>query len=59
MANTIKDNTPDTWAKEAIDWALENKILYGDDTGNLKLHDVCTRQEVVIFINRLYKMLGH
>ena len=51
MANTIKDNTPDTWAKEAIDWALENKILYGDDTGNLKLHDVCTRQ--------LYKMLGH
>lgn len=51
------DNTPDTWAVEAVDWAKANKILVGDENGNLKLHDTCTRQEVVIFINRLYDLL--
>lgn len=49
--NTL-DNTPDIWAKEAIEWAKNNGILKGDDTGNLKLHDVCTRQEVLVFLNR-------
>ncbi|MBR4023259.1 MAG: S-layer homology domain-containing protein [Ruminococcus sp.] len=58
MANTIRDNTPDVWAEEAINWAVENKILFGDDTGNYKLHDICTRQEVLIFINRLYNLLN-
>lgn len=51
------DNTPDTWAVEAVDWAKANNILTGDDEGNLKLHDTCTRQEVVIFISRLYNLL--
>ena len=52
MSNITLDNTPDTWAKEAIEWAKENNILQGDNTGNLKLHDYCTRQEVLVFINR-------
>lgn len=55
MAN--KDNTPDAWAAEAVDWAVKNNILCGDNTGNLKLHDTCTRQEVIIFINRLFNMV--
>lgn len=53
----LKDNTPDNWAKEAINWALDNKILFGDDTGNLKLHSTCTRQEIIVFINRLYNLM--
>lgn len=52
---TNKDNTPESWAKEAIDWAIANKILSGDSNGNYKLHSTCTRQEVLIFIYRLYK----
>lgn len=46
------DNTPDTWAKDAIEWAKNNGILKGDDNENLKLHDFCTRQEVLVFLSR-------
>ena len=53
MAEIKKDNTPDAWAKEAVDWAVENKILFGDENGNYKLHDNCTRQEMLVFINRV------
>ncbi|MGN0382999.1 MAG: glucosaminidase domain-containing protein [Eubacterium sp.] len=52
MSNITLDNTPDTWAVEAVEWAKTNGILKGDDNGNLKLHDVCTRQEVLVFLNR-------
>lgn len=56
MAQIKLDNTPDTWAKEAVDWAVENKILFGDENGNYKLHDNCTRQEMLVFINRLMNL---
>lgn len=56
MAN-VKDNTPDSWAKEAVEWAVNNKILMGDEKGNYKLHDDCTRQEMLVFLNRLYKLV--
>ncbi len=57
MANINLDNTPDTWAKEAVDWAVKNNILHGDENGNYKLHDVCTRQEMLVFINRFMKQV--
>lgn len=51
------DNTPDNWAKEAVDWAVKNKILLGDDKGNLKLRANCTRQEMIVFLHRLWQVL--
>lgn len=57
MTQINKDNTPDSWAKEAVDWAVKNHILYGDETGNYKLHDDCTRQEMLVFIDRLYQLI--
>lgn len=57
MAVIKKDNIPDSWAKDAVDWAVENKILFGDENGNYKLHNNCTRQEMIIFLNRLYKLI--
>jgi hypothetical protein len=51
------DNTPDLYAKETIDWALKNKILLGDDKGNLKLHEPVTRQDVLVFIKRTYDLM--
>ncbi|MBQ6906978.1 MAG: S-layer homology domain-containing protein [Clostridia bacterium] len=57
MANINLDNTPDTWAKEAVDWAVKNNILHGDENGNYKLHENCTRQEMLVFIDRLYKLI--
>lgn len=53
----IKDNTPDEWAAEAVNNAVKNGILFGDDTGNYKLHSECTRQEMLVFLHRLYKSI--
>lgn len=49
------DNTPDEWAKEAIKNSLSTGILNGDNTGNYKLHNNCTRQEVIVFLYRLHR----
>lgn len=57
MIEVKKDNTPDIWAEEAVNWAAENKILFGDENGNYKLHDNCTRQEMLVFLNRTYELL--
>lgn len=51
------DNTPDTWAAEAVNYAVKNGILYGDESGNYKLHNDCTRQEMLIFLYRAYKAI--
>lgn len=49
------DNSPDEWAIDAVQSALDKGILFGDDKGNLKLHTNCTRQDVIVFLHRLYK----
>ncbi|MCD8049442.1 MAG: S-layer homology domain-containing protein [Clostridia bacterium] len=51
------DNVADSWAQEAVEWAVENGILYGDENGNYKLHSYCTRQEMLVFLYRLYELL--
>ena len=58
MVDKIKDNTPDPWAKEAVEWAVENHILYGDNNGDYKLHKDCTRQEMIVFLDRVRKLNG-
>ena len=57
MAEIKLDNTPDAWAKEAVDWAVKNKILFGDENGNYKLHSACTRQEMLVFLDRVYGLV--
>lgn len=52
-----KDNIPSSWAKEAVEWAKNNGILLGDTSGNLMLEEPCTRQEMVVFLYRLYSAL--
>ena len=52
-----KDNTPDVWAAEAVNYAVKNGILYGDENGNYKLHNDCTRQEMLVFLYRAYKAI--
>lgn len=51
------DSDPAEWAKEAVEWATENGIMYGDGTGDLKLHSDCTREQMIVFLYRLYNML--
>ena len=49
------DNTPADWAADAVVWAKESGILYGDETGNLRLHEACTREMMLVF---LYRAMG-
>lgn len=49
------DNTPADWAADAVAWAKESGILYGDETGNLRLHEACTREMMLVF---LYRAMG-
>lgn len=48
------DNTPADWAADAVQWARENGILYGDDTGNLHLHEPVTCERMLVFLYRTY-----
>ena len=50
-------NMAEDWAKEDIDWAVENKILYGDENGDYQLDKPCTRREMVAFLHRLYQLV--
>ena len=51
------DNTPDKWAESAVDFALDNDIIKGDDKGDLKLHSGCTHEDVIVFLYRYYNSL--
>ena len=54
MQKTL-DNTPDAYAKDAVNWALGAGILKGDANGDLKLHESVTRQDVLVFMKRLHE----
>lgn len=49
-----KDNTPAAWAEEAVEWAVENKILLGDQNGDLMLHQSLTREQACLVAKRIY-----
>ena len=49
-----KDNTPSAWAADAVKWCVDNKILLGDDKGDLMLHQPMTREQACLVAQRLY-----
>jgi murein DD-endopeptidase MepM/ murein hydrolase activator NlpD len=53
------NNEPAEWARESVEWAADksNGILFGDQYGNYRLSKECTRQETMIFLNRLTKLM--
>ncbi len=55
---TEMDNTPSGYAVEAVRWAMENGILYGNVSGDLKLHDPVTREQALTFLHRFAKSIG-
>lgn len=46
------DNTPDSYAVAAVEWAKDKGILKGDDRGDLKLHENVTRQDMLVLLHR-------
>lgn len=52
------DSVPNEWAKEAVEWAVENGIIYGTGDGELKLRDTCTREQMLVFLHRFAQLIG-
>ena len=55
--DSTMDNTPNEWAKASVEWAIENNLLYGDENGDLKLRDNATREQMIVFMHRLYEKI--
>ena len=51
------DNTPATWSKKAVNWALENHLLLGDENGDLKLRGHLTREQFCVMLKRYHNMI--
>ncbi len=49
------DNKPSTWAKEAVDWAVEKGYLTGDSNGDLKLKEPVTREQLCVILKRIFE----
>lgn len=52
-----KTNPTHDWSKEAVEWAVQNKILLGDGNGKLRLFEPVTREECTVLLHRLFKIL--
>ena len=57
--NNMQNITYEThdWSEEAVMWAVDNGIIYGDENGNLMLDKPCTREQMMVFLHRLYSIL--
>ena len=52
LADTPLDNTAADWAKDAVNWALRNGILKGDERGDLMLHSPVNREQFCVMLKR-------
>ena len=50
--DTPLDNTAADWAKDAVNWALRNGILRGDERGDLMLHSPVNREQLCVMLKR-------
>ena len=53
-----QDSVPNEWAEEAVEWAVENGIVFGNGDGNLALRQPCTREQMMVFLHRFAQMIG-
>lgn len=56
-ANERADSKPQEWSREAVEWAVANGIIFGDGAGNLMLREPCTREQVLVFLYRMYQAM--
>ena len=54
----VLDNTPSVYAEEAVAWAVENGLLYGNAQGDLMLSQPVTRQQLLVILHRFAQLEG-
>ncbi len=48
------DNTPSAWAKDAVSWAVESKLMEGGTNGDLMLRSPITREQFCVMLKRYH-----
>ena len=48
------DNKPADWSKDAVNWALENRLLQGNEKGDLMLRSPITREQFCVVLKRYH-----
>ena len=51
----VNDNTPAKWAAEAVEWAVDNKIMVGSGD-DLMLRQPVTREQFCVMLKRFYDL---
>lgn len=54
MDETKLDNTASDWSKDAVDWAVSNKLMSGDNNGNLMLRSPISREQFCVMLKRYH-----
>lgn len=52
------DNTPTTWSKDAVDWAVAEGLMGGDSYGDLMLRSNLTREQFCVMLKRYHDRFG-
>lgn len=53
-----KDNVASSWSKAAVDWAVSNKLMTGDENGNLMLSAPVTREHLCVMLKRYHDLMN-
>lgn len=48
------DNAPSAWSKDAVTWAVENKLMEGSTNGDLMLRSPITREQFCVMLKRYH-----
>lgn len=54
----LKGEPPAQWSQEARKWAEENGLIAGDGQGNLQYRSLVTREQLMVFLQRLAEKIG-
>lgn len=52
------DNEPSKWAKEAVEWAVQNGLMAGGANGDLMLRSPITREQFCVILKRYHDTFG-
>jgi GH25 family lysozyme M1 (1,4-beta-N-acetylmuramidase) len=56
--SSLKTEEPADWSKEAREWAESNGIIAGDEKGNKQYKNFTTREQMVVFLKRLFDKMN-
>ncbi len=52
-----KDNAAAAWSGSAVDWAVANKLMTGDENGDLMLRSPVTREQFCVMLKRYHDVV--